>query len=222
VNTNSSYVITRLCFILLMLILPVSGEGSTFSYKEYFNNYLRATELRLRFKNFPGPLSQCIARVALARQVLEDGINRKPTESIAGISIGGFNKTILESTKYHWIKVNVARDSEGGKFYSLSGFRANVCSAVVIGRLYDYYVGSFLKHYQKVWILSKETSKAISMDPDSFELNHRFYVVLNPSQVVEKADLIFGPNHTAVMKIAYDYSGASSYKGESLENEETD
>ena len=190
----------KLKFILILLLLSFSSSSFTMNHQEYFDNYLN-TLVKKNQEYYPGPLSQELSRVALARQILEDGLNKGPNYSAAGTSIGGFNKVIADSTIFNWLTVGRAVDSEGGTFYSFRGDQANICSAIIISRLFDTYVDKFLKKDQKTWQLAKETSKAISIDIDSFEKNHKFYNELEPIKIVEKADRLYGPNHESVKKI---------------------
>lgn len=140
--------------------------------------------------------------MALARQSLEDGIDRKSDLSIAGISTGGFNRTIVEDVvSFSWLKVGYAYDSEGGRFYRFKGDQANVYSALCIARLFDFYVDRFLVKEQSAWLTAKEVSRAIAQQPDSFELNHKFYNQLRPEKTIEKANRLFGPKHDSVIRI---------------------
>jgi hypothetical protein len=171
------------------------------SHKENFDLHLKTLTIKLKYTDFPGPLSHEMAKVALARQVLEDGPNRNPKESIAGISIGGFNKTIVDSTLPSHISVGSATDSTGARFYHFKGFQSNIYSAFIVSRLFDFYVTKFMKSERREWFMAKETSKAIHQNPDSFELNFRFYNKLNPIKIIEKSNRLYGPNHESVVQM---------------------
>lgn len=182
-----------------VLALTLTCYGNT--HRDVFDKYYRSAVLYLENSDYPGPLSIELARVALARQILEDGPQRKETESIAGISVGGFNKEIVESTVPSHIQVKSATDSTGARFYYFTGLKSNLYSMFVISKLFDYYVFKFMKTEKRNWILSKETSKAIAQNPDCLELNIRFYNELNPAMIIDKANKMYGPGHQSVVNI---------------------
>ena len=186
-------------FILLLLIgvLMLSSTSYSLTHKERFNQDYNQLVIKLKYSDFPGPLSKEMAKVALARQVLEDGPNRHPNESIAGISIGGKNKEIVYQTIPKHIKIQTINNS----FYHFIGFQSNIYSAFIISRLFNYYINHFMKSERKNWWLSIETSKAIQQNPNSVELNHRFYNKLNPIRIIEKSDSYYGPEHQSVIQM---------------------
>ena len=186
----------------IMVFLAIPAVCSADAHKNYFDTYLKNVTTRLHFSDFPGPISHELAKVALARQSLEDGINRKTDLSIAGISTGGFNKTIVEDVvSLSWLKIGFAYDTEGGRFYQFRGDQANVYSALCIAKLFNLYVDKFLVKEQSAWLTAKEVSRAIVLEPDSFELHHLFYNQLRPEKTIEKANRLFGPKHDSVIRI---------------------
>lgn len=187
--------------ILFVLVFPLNSNS--FTHKQYFEQHYNTLVTKLHQNGYPGPVSNELAKYALARQVLEDGITRKSNESVAGISTGGFNKEITENIlRNSDIKVSYAVDSEGGRFYQFKGEEANLYSAMIIGNLFNFYVSKFLKKYEKNWLILKELSKAIAVSPDSFELNHKFYNILQQENVIIKANSLYGPGHTSVLQIS--------------------
>lgn len=194
----------RLLWLLILIVIPTVCSAS--SHQEYFDTYLKDLTRKLNSTEYPGPLSKEVAKVALARQSLEDGISRSCDVSIAGISTGGFNKEIVDDTiSDSGLSVSHAFDAEGGRFYVFKGNQANIYSALCISKLFDYYVGKFLSKDQKTWSQAKEVSRAIGQDPDSFELNHRFFIELKPDQIIKKANRLYGPKHDSVIGIANRY-----------------
>ncbi|MCL5125438.1 MAG: hypothetical protein M1511_13275 [Deltaproteobacteria bacterium] len=194
----------RVLLVLILSTIPTISSATT--HQEYFDTYLNTLTSKLRSWEYPGPLSRLVARVALARQSLEDGLNRKSNVSIAGISTGGFNKEVVDQTILKsGLSVGYAFDADGGRFYVFKGDQANVFSALCIARLFNVYVGKFLGRDQKSWNLAKEISKAILQKPDSFELNQLFYVKLRPDKIIEKANRLYGPKHESVIRIANGY-----------------
>lgn len=199
----------RFLKVLILLLIPTICSATT--HKDYFDTYLKNLTTRLNLSQFPGPLSEELAKVALARQSLEDGLNRASNVSIAGISTGGFNKTIVDETiAESGLSVGYAYDSDGGRFYAFKGEQANIYSAHCISRLFDLYVAKFLTKDQKQWTQAKEVSKALVQNPDSFELNHLFYVQLSPDKTIKKANRLYGPKHESVMNIANEWVPASN------------
>lgn len=189
-------------FLKILIFLAIPTVCCADAHKNYFNTYLKNVTARLHLSDYPGPISHELAKVALARQSLEDGINRRSDISIAGISTGGFNKTIVEQVvSFSWLKVGYTYDSEGGRFYHFKGDQANVYSALCIAKLFDFYVNRFLQKDQPSWYAAKEVSRAIAQEPDSFELNHLFYNQLHPEKTIEKANRLFGPKHDSVIQI---------------------
>ena len=183
----------------LMLYSPSYSQAMT--HQERFEQDYKLTVIKLKYSHFPGPLANEMAKVALARQVLEDGPNRHPNESIAGISTGSWNKEIVDSCVPKHIKIDTINDSTGARFYHFKGFQSTLYSALVVSKLFDFYVNKFLKTERKDWFLCKETSKAISQTPDSFELNFFFYNKLNPIKIIEKCNRLYGPQSESVTNI---------------------
>ncbi len=194
----------RVIIVLILLIIPTLCSATT--HQEYFETYLNYLTSRFNCSEYPGPLSRLVAKVALARQSLEDGLNRGSNVSIAGISTGGFNKDVVDRTIANsGLSVSYAFDSDGGRFYVFKGEHANIFSALCIGRLFNVYVNKFQKKNQKSWRQAKEVSKAILQNPDSFELNHLFYVRLSPAKILERANRLYGPQYESVIRIANGY-----------------
>jgi hypothetical protein len=187
--------------LLLLGVLMLESQCYSISHQEVFNQNYNLAVIKLKYSNFPGPLSEEMAKVALARQVLEDGPNKKSNESIAGISIGGINKTIVNETIPKHINISSASDGTGASFYYFKGFQANLYSTLVISKLFDFYINKFLKSERRNWLLSKEISKAIQQNPDSIELYIQFYNKLNPIKIIEKANRFYGPQHESVVNM---------------------
>jgi len=132
---------------------------------------------------FPEHVATPLAKVALARQILEDGLQKGPDYSCAGTGVGGENGRIFYDTVFHWLKIGRASDGEG-TFYTLSGEGAAICSAVVIARLYDTYVYRFMPKLRDMW----DCVKRGDCNDD-------------PLPIIERADRCYGPNHDTVRSI---------------------
>ena len=183
-------------------VLPMIVSANVPPHRIYMEEYLPLLIEKLKILEFSGPITEELAKYSMARQILEDGIYRRKGESCAGISRGEPNKSIAEKVlKDSGIKVGSATDNEGATFYMFIGPNANVYSAMVIAGLFDLYPKKFLKRHEKRWTLAKETSKAIALDPDSFEHNHRFYCILKPDKILEDCNQIYGPGSGSVLDI---------------------
>lgn len=186
------------CLILLVSVTFLNASP----HKNYFDNYLNQVSLMLETSGFKGPLSNDLAKVSLARQVLEDSVTRNPSYSVAGISIGGFNSDIVSNTvKNSQLKIGHVYDSGGGKFFSFKGSHANIYSAVSIAKLFDFYPIHLLKKYKIRWILSKQVSHGIFCNQDSYELRHLYYNILEPEKIIQECNKIYGPKSESVMQI---------------------
>ena len=151
-------------FVCIIMIIPSICYSIT--HQDVFEkNY--ESSIIIQHSHFPGPISKEIAKVALARQILEDGPNRHINESIAGISVGGFNKEIVDNYLPKHLSIGYIHDSDGNKFYHFKGNNAYLGSVLVISKLFDYYITKFIKTEKKNWFLAKEVSKAIQQQPDS-------------------------------------------------------
>jgi len=197
--------------IFLMFIgLVFTGVSPLVSYTSmdphaiYFEKHLPVVISKLEEKDFKGPIGSIMAQRALARQVLEDSLSKKPENSCAGISKGGFNSAIAnEVLRDYNLNVGSIRDSSGdGPFFYFKGPQANIASTVIIAKLFDFYVTKFMHQKEKkTWFMAKEVSKGIHQNPDSFELNHKFYCQLDPDKIAKKSCGIFGPGGAAAENI---------------------
>lgn len=178
-------------------VFPLAVSGST--HNEYFNNYLPSAERMVEDSGYRGPIGKLLAKWALARQVLEDGVKRNPNISCAGISKGEPNKSVVLSViKDTTLKIGTAKDGEGGSFYKFEGTDANLYSTLIIAKLFDSYVERFFKKDIKTWKLSKEISHALHIDPDSFEMQLKFHTGYNPEKIIEKSCNAYGPGKAAI------------------------
>ena len=185
--------------LVLTSVIPTAA-AITNTHVTYFEKYLPVVISKLEEQDFKGPIGPIMAQRALGRQVLEDGLQKKPENSCAGISKGGFNSAIAnEVLRDYNLKIGSIRDSSGdGPFFYLKGPEANIASTIIIAKLFDFYVEKFMHQKEKkAWFMAKEISKGIHQNPDSFELNHKFHCQLNPDKIAKKSCNIFGPNSAA-------------------------
>ena len=186
----------------VICVLPIIAFGNLTPHKVYFQEHLPILEEKLQNSEYPGPMSTILGRIALARQVLEDGLNRRPGESCAGISRGGHNEVALKKAINGNKDIRISSASDGeGTFYMLYGPQVNIISAMTVAYLFDNYVSRFLRQHKVKWELSKETSKAISLNPDSLELNHKFHCILKPDKIVERCNTLYGPGSHLVLQL---------------------
>jgi hypothetical protein len=193
--------LTRILAVIALCVIPISVMADIPPHRVYFQEHLPTLEERLNRGEFPGPLAGILGKIALSRQVLEDGLHRRPGESCAGISRGGFNEVALKKAIGNSnVRISSASDGEG-TFYMLHGPQANIVSAITIVYLFDEYVNRFIRQHKVGWTLAKETSRAIAQDPDSFELNHKFHCILKPEKIVERCNRIYGPQSQVVINL---------------------
>jgi hypothetical protein len=199
INHKTLSIIFLVCILLL---IPTLSLANIQPHKLYFQEHLPVLEMRLHCGEYPGPLAGILGRIALSRQLLEDGISRRPGQSCAGISRGGHNEVALKKAINGNKDIRISSASDGeGTFYMLYGPQVNIVSAMTVAHLFDQYVYRFLKKHKVRWEVAKETSKAIAIDPDSFELNHKFYCTLKPDKIVERCNMLYGPKAQAVMQL---------------------
>ena len=193
-------------FIGLVLtgVSPLPSYTSMDPHAVYFEKHLPVVISKLQEKDFKGPIGPIMAQIALGRQVLEDGLSKKPENSCAGVSKGGFNSAIAnEVLRDYNLNIGSIRDSSGdGPFFYFTGPQANIASTIIIAKLFDFYVTKFMSgEDKKIWYRSKEVSKAIQQNLDSLELNHDFYCKLQPDRIIKKSNRMFGPNDKSVDQI---------------------
>lgn len=184
----------KLKFLILMLI-PISCFAN---HESYMKTYLPQVEAHLE-KDFPGPIARELGSMALARQILEDGLNKGSGYSVAGIGVGKPNSEIVTAKLFEWLKVGRATDYEGGTFYSFKGPQANICSAVIIAYLFDQYVGKFLPKLESKWEMAKSVSK--ELDENDCVILDAIYDDLDPSSILERTNRMYGPNAEGVLRI---------------------
>jgi hypothetical protein len=188
----------KLKFLMIFLLVPIVVKGSTPSHRDYMSDYLPLVTAYLE-ADYPGPLAEDLGSMALARQILEDGLHKGPRYSVAGIGVGSPNKEIVTANLFHWLRVGRASDYEGGTFYSFQGPQAAVCSAVIISHLFDSYVYRFLPKHTVVWDLAKELSAHVYAT--QCEGLGETYKSLGVGEIVRRANRMYGPNSEAVERI---------------------
>jgi hypothetical protein len=187
----------KLKFLMILLAIPIIVSGST-PHGVYMQEFLPLVVSYLE-QDYPGPLAEDLGSMALARQILEDGLNKGPRYSVAGIGVGSPNKEIVVANLFHWLKVGRASDYEGGTFYSFTGPQAAVCSAVIISHLFDSYVYRFLPKHTVVWNLAKELSAHVHATQDKGL--DATYQALGVGEIVRRANRLYGPNAERVERI---------------------
>jgi hypothetical protein len=126
-------------------------------------------------------------------------MHKGPRYSVAGIGVGSPNREIVDATVFQWLKIGRATDDSGGTFYSFSGPQAQICSAVIIARLFDSYIPRFLQRHDVQWDLAKEWSRRVS-EEDSYR-NTGLYHALEPLDLIRRANRMYGPNSESVERI---------------------
>jgi hypothetical protein len=188
----------KLKILMLIFITPAVVQGST-PHQAYMRDYLPLVTAHLE-QDYPGPLARDLGSMALARQILEDGLNKGPRYSVAGIGVGSPNKEIVDATVFQWLKIGRAKDDSGGTFYTFTGPQAAVCSAVIIARLFDAYIPRFMPKYATHWDLAKEWSRRVDETGEGHDTG--IYWALQPVDLIRRANRMYGPQSEAVERIA--------------------
>jgi hypothetical protein len=135
-----------------MLIVGAPIAGFAYSIEGHILVSYNLVVDQLREHGFRGPFAYEAAKFALVRQIIEDGVDRRQSTSIVGMSMGGANAQALRDIGLKMGCVNSAGmrltkcvSAEGQTFYSIHGPRANVWSAVAIVILWDKYVNEVFK-----------------------------------------------------------------------------
>jgi hypothetical protein len=120
----------------------------------------------LTARGLKGPVWTEMAKYALIRQAVEDGVTRHHSTSIVGMSVGGPHAQIMDSLG---LKKNCQNEqgltlSTAESYYAIKGPRANICSVMAICLLWDKYVtelhpGTFKDEEKAQWIKAKELSE---------------------------------------------------------------
>jgi len=153
-------------FAVLFLPLVYSNVWAAASFEEHITlNYSLVIE-NLTSRGLTGPVWKEMAKYALIRQAVEDGVTRPHSMSIVGMSVGGPHAQIMDTLglkrgceNEHGLTLSVA-DS----YYMIKGPRANICSTVAICLLWDKYIvelhpGRFKDSEKDQWIRAKELSQ---------------------------------------------------------------
>jgi hypothetical protein len=188
----------KLKILMLILLTPIVVRGST-PHQAYMRDYLPLVTAHLE-ADYPGPLARDLGSMALARQILEDGLSKGPRYSVAGIGVGNPNREIVQQHIFPWLKIGRASDYEGGTFYSFTGPQAQVCSAVLIARLFDSYIPRFMQKHEPRWGLIKDLSSHVA-ETGCVGLAET-YQALKPGDLIRKANRMYGPQAETVERIA--------------------
>jgi len=129
-------------FKILLVVAMVISPSLCFS--DPVEEHIKKSYVKLVsevFKHKYGPAAAIdLAKFAILRQMVEDGLGRSPNISIVGMSVGGRNerviKLVLECNGQD-INLGKVANPEGGQFYALYGNDAYIVSAVGIAVLYD-------------------------------------------------------------------------------------
>jgi hypothetical protein len=152
-------------FGVLFLPLICSNLWAAASFEEHILlNYPLAIE-NLTARGLSGPVWKEMAKYALIRQAVEDGVTRPHSMSIVGMSIGGPHAQIMDELG---LKRGCQNEqgltlSVADSYYMIKGPRANICSTVAICLLWDKYIvelhpGRFNDSERDQWKKAKELS----------------------------------------------------------------
>jgi hypothetical protein len=155
-------------FIILAAFSPLvcSNVWASASFEEHIQvNYPLVIE-SLTTRGLIGPVWKELAKYALIRQAVEDGVTRSHSMSIVGMSIGGPHAQIMDT-----LGLKKGCENEQGwtlsvaeSYYMIKGPRANICSTVALCLLWDKYIvelhtNRFKDSDKSQWIKAKELSQ---------------------------------------------------------------
>ncbi len=146
--------------------LVCSNVWAAASFEEHIQlNYPLVIE-HLTARGLTGPVWTEMAKYALIRQAVEDGVTRPHSMSIVGMSIGGAHAQIMDTlglkkgcqNEHGWTL------SSTESYYTIKGPRANICSTVALCLLWDKYIvelhtNRFRDPEKTQWIKAKESSQ---------------------------------------------------------------
>jgi hypothetical protein len=130
-----------------------------------------------------------IARYALMRQLLEDGIGRSPNISIVGIG-SRYKDIMLILSCDKSIKINTVGMPEGTRCYAIYGKDAYIYSAIGISMIYDRAINhctGFKKSDIELWNKCKDSNILYTI--------YRRKCV----ELIKKADKAYGPKTNIVL-----------------------
>jgi hypothetical protein len=183
-------------------------------YANYVESYFKKSVEKLKEFGFTGPFAEEAARYAIARQIIEDGIDRDHKVSMVGMIPGGLNKRVVSRLGLEINKVNesgykltrvTANDGQG--CYAFYGDYSNVLSVVAVVMVWDEYANGeegFLRKedLRSAWNKSKELSTVLAKEPGNLEAKAAYEELGNlRRESIERCNSMYGPNGSSVKMI---------------------
>lgn len=194
------------------MLAAVSNAHAASIEEHVLTNYGLVLE-KLSGVGFEGPFAEEVGRMALMRQVIEDGPGRPHTKSMVGMVPGGLNREVMHDlgfklgeVRFDGLKLSSLTANDGQGCYALYGPRANVVSAAAIALLWDKYVnklGCFKGSEIRAWNQSRVISRAIARGdaPPQAKVRFRNRLSTPRKQILKKANRIYGGSPETVMRL---------------------
>jgi hypothetical protein len=183
-------------------------------YSEYLESYFKKSIEKLNEYGFKGPFAEEVAQYAIARQIIEDGMDREHTVSMVGMVPGGLNKRvvqrlglILNQTNDAGYKLGRVTANDGQGCYAFYGDFSNVLSVVAVVMVWDEYVNGeekFLRteDLKEAWNNSKNLSNRLFDSSDNVALQEEYDKLKGLRlKVIERCNAMYGPNGSSVKMI---------------------
>ncbi|MBM4325978.1 MAG: hypothetical protein FJ118_02345 [Deltaproteobacteria bacterium] len=191
--------------LLVILVLAACWQAEARTVEEHILARYAMVLDKLRTRGFDGPFGEQVARFAMMRQLVEDGLNRGHSVSIVGMVPGGMNKEIMShlglalgQTNHNDLTLKTVGAHDGQRSYAIYGPRADVASTVAIALLWDKYVHElpcFKKDEIRAWNQSKVISQKLAKREatEDAALIFRTGVAEDGKKVLEKANRLYSP-----------------------------
>jgi hypothetical protein len=192
----------KLLLALVVCVIATQVEARTM--EEQILAYYDRVLTELKKQGFEGPFGEEVAKMALIRQIHEDGPQREHSKSIVGMIPGGVNKEVVGSLVLRLGKPNSEglllkrlKAKDGQSTYGIYGTRANVVSVVAIALVWEKYVNKFSCFKPEevwAWNISKLISRNIARGTASpkAKVMFRTRLVEPRKRALKKANRIFG------------------------------
>ncbi|GEM_PF-870277 len=190
--------------LLALLVCAVAAHAEARTIEEQILAHYDRVLTELKKKGFEGPFGEEVAKLALVRQIHEDGPQREHSRSIVGMVPGGVNQEVVKSLGLRLGKCNSQgltlkrlKANDGQSTYGIYGPRANVASVVAIALVWDKYVNefsSFKPEEVRAWNLSKVISRDIAAGTAApkAKVTFRTRLVEPRKEALKRANRIYG------------------------------
>lgn len=197
--------------IILIALFAFAGHAQARSIEENVLAFYPDVVETLNRHGFEGPFGHEVARMALVRQIIEDGAQRDHSKSMVGMVPGGINRKVVRSlglepgaTNVHGYKLTTVPAHDGQRSYAIYGPRANVLSVAAIALVWERYVNElqcFDDADARVWNQAKVISRKIAEGNAKPQAKVHFRNVLREKRhkLLRRVNRIYGSNAAGVV-----------------------